>query len=434
MQHPRDLRNWPGIKRPYLNLPESLEGTECYCVTIPAGLSNKLVLIDILRTAIYWYNWDRSVGTEGKQAADAWKAALNLPEGIQLCCCPDPTNQRYGADGILEVSYDGGETWEDAPQLDPRFNSPLSPPLSTPPGDGLRCEAAGNVVGWYRSMADDLIADASVWSGVQGIISAILAIVVLIISAPTGFALAPLFLGLGAALLQAGQAAFGAAMTEDVYDDLLCIVYCNTPDDGVYTEESWQAIKADILGSGDITGIAATFLHDNINGAGPAGLNNASRSGIGAEGDCDLCACGECEYVITFDGANWTDFTINWGNQTGGVLNCVPHTYPLGAGTGLRLLIDMNADCNVGLVRFDYTFVNQRPIQDVGLQVTLFDSSMNVVGQEGGNNPGIANGVPAFAQFQFSQAVGRFIEIDVAWLNVGSPNTGEIDNITINLP
>jgi len=430
MIHERDLREHPGIKRSYLNLPDTLEGKECYCVTIPAGLSNKLVLIDLLGMATQWFNWARTNGIEAKQSADAWRDALGLPE-LKMCCCPSATNQRYTADGILQVSYDGGQTWQDARELDPRFNAPLSPPLDTPAGQELRCEAASNVVAAMRAAADELIADTSAWAGITGVVAVILAIIALFGIIGSAGALTPLLVGLGAALFTAGSAAFDAAMTEGVYDQLLCIVFCNTPIDGIYTEESWQAIKAGI--DGDITGIAGQFLFDTINALGPAGLNNQSRAGMSATADCSTCACDVCQFVLTFDGLNWTDYTIDYGSQVGGVLNCRPHTYPSGAGTGLKILIDMIQDCEVGLVRFDYTFVNQRTIHDVGLVVTLYNSSMVLVGQEGGNNPEIANGVPSFAQFNFAGATGRFVELEVSWLNEGTPNTGEIDNLTINI-
>jgi len=276
------------------DLPEIINPDRiCVCFEIP----NERYHIRAFWTALYkltlWNSWQTDEAHTGTKVASVWREVLNLAYGDENtmgCGCTDkPTNQRYGDDGILEVSYDGGETWQDAPELDPRFNSPLASPLSTAPGQALRCEAAGNVVGYFRAMADELIADAALWATLTGLIAAIAGIAVVLLSVASAGALTPLLLGLTAALLATGQTAFQAAMTEAVYDNYLCIVYCNTPNDGVYTVASWQAIKTQI--SAELTGIAATFLLDTLNAAGLVGLNNASRSGIGNEGACDTCAC-----------------------------------------------------------------------------------------------------------------------------------------------
>lgn len=290
MPHSRDLRRKPGIKRDFLQLPSSLEGEQCYCVTIPAGLDNKIVLITLLRQATYWFNWERSEGTEGKQAADRWSEVLNLPE-LEMCCCPGITNSYYDENGILWISTDGGLTYEQS-TTDPRNSAPLLPPLEGVDGDTKRCEAANNVSGYISAMADQLIADAAAWNSLTALIAAVGAILVLLLSLGTAAALTPLILGLVAALVGTGSAAFEAAMTEGVISDLNCIVYCHTPNDGVYTESDWQAIKADVKST--YTGIVEKFIYDSINAMGLAGLTNASRAGVSSGQPCEECECVSC--------------------------------------------------------------------------------------------------------------------------------------------
>lgn len=212
-------------------------------------------------------------------------------------CCDQPIYERYNEQGIKETSPDG-ETWTESRDTDPRFYPPTLPPLPGLPGEDLRCAAANNVTGFLHSAADDIIADAAIWSGVSYLLSALIGIILVVIIGATGGAATPLALGLVGALIATGSAGFAAAMTAGVYETFNCIVYCNTPDDGLYTEANWQAIKAGI--TSQLTGIASTFLHDNINMMGIAGLNNASRSNISEGLECDTCDC-ENEWCYLFD-------------------------------------------------------------------------------------------------------------------------------------
>jgi len=314
--HSRDDRKKPGIKRPFLKIPDTLEGEQCFCITIPAGLQNKLILLDVLQQTTQWFSYQRTAGTEGKQTADRWRDLLKLPE-LTMCCCPDPTNQYYDENGILQVSYDGGQTYTPATN-DPRFNAPLLPPLPGTPGDTLRCDAANNVSGYIKSMADQLIADGTAWNNVTTLLAAIGAIIVLLLSIGTGGALTPLLLGLVAALVGTGLAAFSAAMTEGVYSDLNCIVYCNTPNDGVYTEQDWQTIKAECLNG--FSGIVQKFIYDSVNAMGLAGLNNAARAGVSSGEPCDSCGCSNC--------SNLNDWQVIYGT----VLEQTPGYIRLAAG------------------------------------------------------------------------------------------------------
>lgn len=230
-----------------------------------------------------------------------WQEAWRMDN----CCCDDtPGYTRYNDDGILETSPDG-ETWTENRDIDPRFTGTLMPPLTSAVGEGRRCEAANRVVGYYEAVANDAIADSSAWSGLTFLLAALIPLLILLTGATAGAA-TPLLLGVVGALLATGSAAFDAAMTAGVYQTLLCIVYCETPSDGVYTEENWQRIKTQI--KAQLTGIASTFLHDTINAGGPVGLNNASRVGISAGLECDECDCAAdwCyEWIETEQSPDW---------------------------------------------------------------------------------------------------------------------------------
>ena len=221
-------------------------------------------------------------------------------------CCDETVYTRYNSDGIMETSTDG-ETWEENRADDPRFYPPTLPPLVGEPGDLLRCEAANNVTGYLHSTADQTIADSAAWGNLSALLGVLMSVILVIIAGASLGTLSPLALGLIGALMATGSSAFAAAMTTEVYETFLCIVYCNTPDDGLYTEENWQAIKAQTIT--DITGIAGTFFSENLNIMGIAGMNNAARTGISEGLDCDECECNDV-WCYLFD------FSVNNGEWT----------------------------------------------------------------------------------------------------------------------
>lgn len=238
-------------------------------------------------------------------------------------CCDDTVYTRYNDDGIMETSTDG-ETWTENREDDPRFYPPTLPPLPGIPGAELRCEAANNITGYLHSAADQIIADSAAWGNISALLGVLMSVILVIIAGASLGTLSPLALGLVAVLMATGSSAFAAAMTSGVYQDFLCIVYCHTPEDGVYTEANWQAIKAQVLT--DITGIAGTFLSENLNIMGIAGMNNASRMGINEGLDCDECPCDDtwCHlFDFSIDNQEWT--VVNSGGWNSG-------TYQLGTG------------------------------------------------------------------------------------------------------
>lgn len=290
-EHPRDLRQRPGIKRSYLALPDTLEGETSYCVTIPSGLKNKIVLIDLLTIATQWFNWDRSDGTEGKQAADAWRDSLNLPE-LEMCCCPQPTNQRYNEDGELEVSYDGGVTWIVDDSLDDRHSGITAPPLSGEDGAEKACIGASAAVEYIKLNLIDALTTGMTFAELNGAGVALAALL-----GVTGVGI--LIAAFAAAVFIAGVAAVQAAFTSEVWTDFRCILLCHILPDASFSEDGWEGVKSDILTQ--FTGIVSAVLYNWVNSVGEVGLTNAARSNFVAAGDCD--DCGQCENCSNLD--NW---------------------------------------------------------------------------------------------------------------------------------
>ncbi len=139
-------------------------------------------------------------------------------------CSDDGAIYRFTEDKELEKSTDGGVTWEPAPEDDPRLTAPLFPPLPGEPGSDKKCESANNAAGQIKQQADQLIADSGAWSSITLLVAGVLGLLVFLSIIGTGGVLTPLVVGLAGTLLGAGSAAFAAAMTEEVYQTLVCIL------------------------------------------------------------------------------------------------------------------------------------------------------------------------------------------------------------------
>lgn len=242
------------------------------------------------------------------------------------CCCDDASGDifRFDEDGDYQVSHDGGATWEDVTSGDPRHDAILFPPLPGDDGDDKRCRGATNATAQLKNDADALAADAGAWGNITQLIAALLAILVFIGIIGSGGALTPLLIGLAGVLLSAGQAAFAAAMTADVYDTLNCILYCYISPDASFTDEAIKGISARL--STDLSGIAADYLSKRVIILGAKGLTNAARTADAREFDCSTCVCSECPCDI---------FLWNWspayGTPAAAAFNRNPETCSLTA-------------------------------------------------------------------------------------------------------
>lgn len=230
-----------------------------------------------------------------KNLIETWRD--NLARKLMSGCCPDPiTNRRYGEDGILEVSYDGGITWVDAPQLDDRISGTISPPITGEDGDDKKCAAAASAEEYVKQNWIEVLETGD---GYGQIFAAAIAAVAALGVTGVGILIAAAI----AAILLAGVAVVQAAFTTEVWAQFRCILYCHILPDGSFGIDEWQLVKIDI--GTDFDGVVAIVLYNWINTVGPVGLTNAARSGFVASADCDSCECGppcEDKYDIWVDG------------------------------------------------------------------------------------------------------------------------------------
>lgn len=216
-----------------------------------------------------------------------------------------PANKRYVIEtDMVQTSPDGGVTWYDDPGADPRHN-----PLNLLParsGPDAQCDAAENMMQHFKAQVDafltggSILAVVNVWLGLLLFIPGVNVIVALL-------------LAVADALFTTGVVVIEAAMTDPVYDQIKCILFCHIDADGQMSAEQLAAVYGDI----DllIGGVAAEVFHQVTSAWGEVGFSNAGATGE-ATGDCDDCACAWC-YVFDFEvsdggftgvsGSNWVE-------------------------------------------------------------------------------------------------------------------------------
>ena len=297
---------WARLVHPYYNprrRPFSIptarwDEAPCWCISInEQWASHILALLDMLD------QWDTWEGTN--EEIDAARVQVN--EFIacfmesSMCCCNDNQTtpqviiHQVTPEGVMQVSYDGGVTWQQDPQ-DPRVTGYALPPPVTAGVSATKCDAATNGIEHLH----DLIAEVSAGFSIAQTLTGLAAVIA---SAIAAFFFGPevipgfyaVITAVAAAAFGVGKDAFDAAFTNTVWDAMTCILYCNIEDNGQFTQSGFDTVLAQIPEK--ITDSIASFqLHDIIRGLGLLGLNNICSYGNAADSDCASCGCESCFY------------------------------------------------------------------------------------------------------------------------------------------
>jgi len=134
---------------------------QCLCIQIPNHPDWKAVIAGTLGELRYWYNWERTGDTSGKDCAAVWKIVFDAIDwGDMSCCCDQiPLQFRYTDLGVLQVSFDGGITFTDAPERDVRNNSPKFPPVPGDDGTDKKCAAATGGANLIKEQVGEQLTD-----------------------------------------------------------------------------------------------------------------------------------------------------------------------------------------------------------------------------------------------------------------------------------
>lgn len=297
-------------------LPDDLdpEGVICVCVPIPNDFRHKLAFLGQLDMLSRWYTWAKDDAHSGRIAAARWRTVTaQVRKDLDMDCgCGGggvltPTNQRYDQYGNLEISTDGGATWENGNELDPRFNAPLIPAL-TGTGEDVKCNSAWGAARFLEEQIIDQLDTGQALAAILSLVATVLAVVI------TAGAATPLAVSLSSAILGTGIAVVKAALTAAVFDDLACLIYCRMDDSGAISEDEWRGLQDDV--NAEFTGVANDIIIRMIQMVGPVGLTNAGRVQRLSGSNCETCPCedGWCKvFDFTTGQHGWTPAT---GYQT----------------------------------------------------------------------------------------------------------------------
>lgn len=224
-----------------------------------------------------------------QETIDEWQG--NLARKLMSGCCPDDGRiGRFGADGQWETSDDGGATWTDNPDADPRNDYIGAPPLSGTPSNALRCAAADNVREQMKTFRDDLADLLASGTTVLAIIASIIALIGILVGlSGAGISISVLLFGLASQLLSLTPAIVQAQLNDTVMDEFRCLVYCRMEQNGQLTYDGWVQLLADIAST--FNDFPETFFYSIVNGMGYIGVSNAGTIGAATASDCGDCQC-----------------------------------------------------------------------------------------------------------------------------------------------
>jgi hypothetical protein len=240
-----------------------------------------------------------------------------------MSCCGDeiPIQYQYTSDGVLQMSTDGGATWVDAPERDPRNNSTRFPPMSGADGNDKKCIAATGAAALVKEQVGDQLTDDM---GRYTLSQLITDWVGTMIESSNPFqALVTVIANQIFALV---IATLRPALTDAVYDTFKCILYCDMLADASFNDAQWAQVRSDI--TDQIGGIAGVFLEHLVYLLGVVGLTNLCRAGGAATGDCSTCDCPSAIRIYVSPGGgtevSWDGTTLTANSIAGG-----PHGYIL---------------------------------------------------------------------------------------------------------
>lgn len=281
---------------------------QCLCIEIPNHPDWKAVIAGTLGELRYWYNWERTGDTSGAQCAAVWKVVFDSIDWSDMSCCCDqiPLQFQYTVDGVLQVSFDGGLTFTDAPERDVRNNSPKFPPIPGDDGSDKKCAAATGAANLVKEQIGDNLSDDMTRYTLNQLVADWTHTMI-----DTSNPFTALVTVVANQIFALVISALRAALTDDVYHLFACALYCTMASDGSFNDAQWEAARAKITAS--ISGIAGIFLEHLVYLLGKVGTTNIVRSAPDDTGDCSDCDCGECPVEWTF--FNVTDVVRVDGNH-----------------------------------------------------------------------------------------------------------------------
>lgn len=234
----------------------------------------------------------------------------------------NPPGTRYNPDcDCVQTTVDGGTTWTENPGADPRTNDAYRLPPRT--GSDPKCDAAEAMTQHFKAQVDQFLAASDAVAFVNAIIQ-----IAGVFFGLIGLFASKIFL-IFEALLTIGAIAIDAAMTDDVYDQIKCILYCHLDADGQMTTAGLAAAQSDI---DDQIGGTPNIVFDLF--AGLWGAVEWSNAGAVGEytGECDDCSCTFCYewstpefFAVTDPNKPWYTIYIGYGSNPASVIDATAY-------------------------------------------------------------------------------------------------------------
>jgi hypothetical protein len=279
-------RNWKAETFPYDYFTVE-PGKECqYCLTEKQAELLRGIIEPVGWRTRWWSETDQQIDPETiREFRDDLARRL-----MMSCCCDDqiPVQYRYSDTGVLQQSTDGGVTWNDAPEFDPRNNSPQFPPMSGADGADKRCIAATGAAALLKEQVGDQLTDDMTRYTLSQLITDWVSTMI-----GTSNPFQALLTVIANQIFALVIATLRPALTDPVYATFKCILYCRMSDDATFTQSKFDLVRSDI--TDQIGGIAGIFLEHLVYLLGVTGLENLCRAGGASTGDCSDCPdCRSC--------------------------------------------------------------------------------------------------------------------------------------------
>lgn len=206
---------------------------------------------------------------------------------------------RVTIDGKIQISIDNGATWHDNPKA-PYVTTPQLPPyIATNPGTN-KCDVASNVWEQMHVTAENFKTYYATLSTLKDILAAMVgalaeAILAILDAPDAALSLIPAIIEWAKNAFTLTPEEYNALFTEEAWNRMLCILYCNTPDDGSYEETDFLNILADCatIPGGDGFQTVGEIFKGMIKFWQVSGLNTIASTGTVHGADCSDCDC-EC--------------------------------------------------------------------------------------------------------------------------------------------
>lgn len=219
---------------------------------------------------------------------------------------------RYTPEGEYEYSPDNGSSWIPVPEQDPRVSDAFRQPART--DEDAQCNSAASIVRWLTDFNGEVLSVVAAGATVTGVSGTIMGLI-------GGLGLygtiASLAVAGAALIIDIGVQVVSDALTTEVWDTLLCLIYNNSDENGQISVAQFNTIQSEI--GSEIGGTAGLVLNAELLLPGAVGMSNAGAAGLDTD-DCSACDdqwCWEWDFTeSSHTGDGW--FADTYGSYVSG--------------------------------------------------------------------------------------------------------------------